>query len=250
MLPLSRTIMRIDVYLFENGFTRSRTEAKTLIDEGVVYINGAVVRKASLDVPNSASVEVKRNRASYVSRGGYKLEAALSAFGIDPCDQKCLDIGASSGGFTDCLLRNGASFVTAVDSGTMQLADVLRSDSRVFVMENTNARYLTPDMISYVPTLAVMDVSFISATYLLESVSSILSDGGDFICLIKPQFEVGKKGLGKHGIIRDEKYRKAACDKVTASAEAVGFLLIDLIESPIVGGDGNVEYLAHFKKQN
>lgn len=248
MHHLTDAKMRIDLYLSENGFARSRTEAKALIEEGAVFMNGRAVSKPSQDVSEGASVEVKRTRAQYVSRGGYKLEAALDAFNIDPTGALCVDIGASSGGFTDCLLQRGAGHVIAIDSGTMQLSELLRDDSRVTVMENTNARYLTADMLEYTPSLAVMDVSFISATYLMNNVYSVLAMGGDFVCLIKPQFEVGRDGLGKHGVVKNEKWRKLAKEKVISYAESAGFSCIATIESPIIGGDGNIEYLAHFRK--
>ena len=240
--------MRIDLYLAEKGLARSRTEAKSLVEEGCVFVDGKPITKPALDVSPDCNVEVKRAGAQYVSRGGYKLEAALDAFSVSPLGRLAIDIGASSGGFTDCLLQRGAKRVVAVDSGTMQLSSVLREDERVTVMENTNARYLTDDDLPFKPSLAVMDVSFISATYLTDVIYNILDEGSDFVCLIKPQFEVGRAGLSKNGIVKDDKWRKAACDKVIASAEHSGFAFEKIIKSPVVGGDGNIEFLALFKK--
>lgn len=239
--------MRLDSFLHDNGYAGSRTEAKAYILEGLVKVDGKTVKKPAFDVSEECEISVDKTGHRFVSRGGYKLEGALDAFSVDPSGRDCLDIGASSGGFTDCLLQRGASRVIAVDSGTAQLVDSLRSDKRVTVMEKCNARYLTVDALEYVPTLTVMDVSFISATYIFEAVKSCMTLGGDFICLIKPQFEVGKEGLGKGGIVKDDKHRRRAVDKVVASAASHGFKLLGIIDSPILGGDGNREFLAHFK---
>ena len=158
-----------------------------------------------------------------------------------------IDVGASSGGFTDCLLQNGARQVIAVDSGCGQMVDVLKRDERVTVIENYNARYMKPADFEYMPDLAVMDVSFISATLIMPALQSCLTDGADFICLIKPQFEVGKSGLGKGGIVKSAAIRQNAVEKVIKFAKSIGYDLIDVKESPVIGGDGNIEYLAHFK---
>jgi 23S rRNA (cytidine1920-2'-O)/16S rRNA (cytidine1409-2'-O)-methyltransferase len=241
--------MRIDVYLCDNGYARSRTEAKKLVNSGAVSVNGIKITKASFDMPDNASdISVDRENFRYVSRGGYKLEAALSEFSLSPKAKVCIDIGASSGGFTDCLLQNGAKHVIAVDSGTMQLVESLRNDERVSVMENYNARYMSSVDLPYVPSFAVMDVSFISATYIIPRVFDVLSQGADFVCLIKPQFEVGKSGIGKGGIVKSEKLRMEAIERVVEFSKNCGFEYIKRIVSPILGGDGNVEYLAHFKK--
>ena len=239
--------MRLDVYLFENGLAESRTDAKKLITEGCVFVDDKPVTKPAFEVEEH-SVRVSSDENRYVSRGGYKLEGALNQFHIEPKDKSCIDIGASSGGFTDCLLKRGASRVVCVDSGTNQLKQSLRDDQRVTVMENVNARYLNTDMLPYCPNLCVMDVSFISATYIIGAIYQILEVGGEFVCLIKPQFEVGKSNIGKGGIVKDEKVRRSAIEKVVNCAESVGFINKGVIQSPIKGGDGNVEYLAYFIK--
>ena len=238
--------MRIDIFLAENGLAASRTEAKGFITSGAVMVDGKTVTKPSFEVSGEESITVDRSVKKYVSRGGLKLEAALDEFSVSVKDKKCLDVGASSGGFTDCLLKRGASHVIAVDSGYGQMAEDLRRDARVTVVENFNARYMSASDLEYSPELVVMDVSFISATYILPAIRSVMADGGDFICLIKPQFEVGRSGLGKGGIVKNDKLRREAVDKVVSSALSYGFKLNRYIVSPIVGGDGNTEFLAHF----
>ena len=240
--------MRIDVYLAENGIVASRTEAKRFIEEGAVTVDGKTVSKASFDVNGDELISVDKSIKEFVSRGGLKLKGALDEFGIVVRDRLCLDVGASSGGFTDCLLQRGAKHVIAVDSGSGQLAESLRADARVTVLENYNARYMKSDDIDYTPDLVVMDVSFISATYIIPSVYSVLSDNADFICLIKPQFEVGRSGLGKGGIVKDSKIRDNAVRKVLDFASECGFKVKKTVQSSIKGGDGNIEFLAHFVK--
>ena len=240
--------MRIDVYLAENGFVLSRTEAKRFIDEGAVYVDGKQINKASYDVVGSESITVDKSVKEFVSRGGVKLKGALMEFGVSASGRLCLDVGASSGGFTDCLLKSGAKHVIAVDSGSGQLAESIRCDERVTVFENYNARYMKKEDFEYSPSLAVMDVSFISATYIIPSVYDVLEDGGEFICLIKPQFEVGRSGLGKGGIVKDSKARDLAVKKVIDFAATCGFELKGKVQSSIKGGDGNIEFLAHFVK--
>lgn len=239
--------MRLDVFLCEQGLVSSRTEAKNFIVGGNVTVGGKTVRKPAFDIDEGRSdICVDRTSKRYVSRGGLKLEAALTAFDIDVTGRYALDVGASSGGFTDCLLKHGAAHVVAVDSGYGQMVEVLRLDPRVTVIENYNARYMKGEDFEYEPTLAVMDVSFISATYIMPAVAAVLSDGGDFICLIKPQFEVGRSGLGKGGIVKDERVRRDAVERAIAFASSVGLEHRGLIASPIEGGDGNTEFLAHF----
>lgn len=241
--------MRIDVCLAEKGLASSRTEAKKYIDAGAVTVGGVTVLKPSFDVDAERDViEVDKSALKYVSRGGLKLERALSEFGVEPRGRLCVDIGASSGGFTDCLLQNGAMHVIALDSGRSQLVEKIAKDERVTSKEGFNARYMTKEDLGYSPTLAVMDVSFISATYIIGAVYECLSCGSDFICLIKPQFEVGRANIGKGGIVKDKGARDGAVKKVVDFALSLGFLNRGLIESPIKGGDGNVEYLAHFVK--
>ena len=242
--------MRIDVYLSESGILSSRTEAKRYISEGAVFLGNNVITKPSFDISGREDeLRVDKSVFKYVSRGGIKLEGALSAFCIDCSDKLCIDIGASSGGFTDCLLQNGAAHVIAVDSGAGQLVDKIRNDSRVTVIENYNARYMRPLDFSYIPTLAVMDVSFISATYIIEPLAASVMPGADFICLIKPQFEVGRSGVGKGGIVKDRRLREDAVKKVVDFALSCGFNNCGIIESPIKGGDGNTEFFAHFKRR-
>lgn len=240
--------MRIDSYLSEYGLVSSRTEAKRFIDAGAVFVNGKQITKASYDVLGDEDIRVDRSAKEFVSRGGLKLKGAIAAFGISVADRMCLDIGASSGGFTDCLLQSGARHVIAVDSGSGQLVDSIRYDQRVTVFENYNARYMKSEDFEYSPDLAVMDVSFISATYIIPAVYDVLAYGGEFICLIKPQFEVGRAGLGKGGIVKDQKMRDLAVKKVVDFAASCGFSVKGTVSSSIKGGDGNAEYLAHFVK--
>jgi 23S rRNA (cytidine1920-2'-O)/16S rRNA (cytidine1409-2'-O)-methyltransferase len=240
--------MRIDVYLAEKGFVSSRTEAKRFIDEGAVTVNGKQVSKPSFDVDGSENIFVDRSVKEFVSRGGIKLKGALAEFCVNAQGRLCLDVGASSGGFTDCLLKSGAKHVLAVDSGSGQLVESIRKDERVTVFENYNARYMKGEDFEYSPDLAVMDVSFISATYIIPAVYNVLTENGDFICLIKPQFEVGRSGLGKGGIVKDSKTRDLAVKKVLDYAISCGFTVKGIVQSSIKGGDGNIEFLAHFVK--
>ena len=239
--------MRLDLYLYENGLAHSRSFAKSLILNGKVFVSGKTVTKPSFEVLEDMEVTVVTEEI-YVSRGAYKLEGAVRVFKIELLGRSCIDVGASSGGFTDYLLKNGARRVIAVDSGSGQLAESLRQNGCVTVFENYNARYMKREDFEYVPDLAVMDVSFISATYIIPALYEVLESGSDFICLIKPQFEVGRENVGKGGIVKDEKIRLSAVKKVTEFAKSVGFTCIATIKSPISGGDGNIEYLAHFIK--
>lgn len=237
--------MRLDVYLFENGYVKSRSRAKDLIEKGFVKVDGAVVTKSSLDVACPA-IELDENSMPFVGRGGFKLEAALNQFGIDVTGARCIDVGASTGGFTDCLLQRGAEHVLALDCGHGQLDPVLASDARVSQLEGFNARNLSLDITGERYDLAVMDVSFISQTLIHSPLASVLKPGAYFVSLIKPQFEAGRRCLSKKGVVTKESDRKTALDKVFLSADANGFKLIGYIESPIKGGDGNTEYLAVF----
>lgn len=240
--------MRLDVYLCEKGYAESRTESKKFILAEGVSVNGKKVLKPSYDVIDGDEVSVDKSSKKYVSRGGIKLEAALDAFSISAEGRLAIDIGASSGGFTDCLLQRGARHVIALDSGTLQLVASLRKDERVTSIENYNARYMKRDDLEYTPDIAVMDVSFISATHIIRPIYECLADNADFVCLIKPQFEVGRSNVGKGGIVKSEKAREEAVENVVSFAKAVGFEFVSKITSPIAGGDGNTEYLAHFKK--
>ena len=242
--------MRADVYLTENGLVSSRQRAKTLIEEGNVWIDGVLVTKPSQTIPEGDHDVRIQNDLPYVSRGALKLEAALEAFGISPVDAVAIDIGASTGGFTDCLLQKGAKKVFAVDSGEGQLAECLQSHPCVVSMERTNARTLTPDHFGGVlADLVVMDVSFISATYLIPLFHTLLKENASAVCLIKPQFEVGRAMLGKGGIVKDLKAHRLAVEKVLDSALLSGLTPIGLIPSPISGGDGNREFLVHLINQ-
>ncbi len=244
--------LRLDRFLFEKGLAKSRTEAASLIAEGAVRVAGTVRTKPSFpvddDTPEDA-VSVSRELHPFVSRGGEKLAAALSAFSISPMGAVALDVGASSGGFTDCLLKNGASRVFAVDAGHGQLVPSLLADPRVLSIEGYNARFLSREDFPSVPDLAVMDVSFISATLIIPALAKTIADGAYFVCLVKPQFEVGREGLGKGGVVKDDRLRRAAVARVVASATACGLVHIGTIDSPILGGDGNREYLATFRKE-
>ena len=243
--------MRIDLYLFTKGLCKSRTEAARLIAEGAVYYREQPCRRPSFSVPDdedTAAFRIDKSAHPYVSRGGEKLSAALSHFGLSPKGAICLDIGASTGGFTDCLLQNGAACVYAVDAGEGQMDPRLRSDKRVKVYENYNARFLSAEDFESRPSFAVMDVSFISATLIFPSLAALLPEGADFVCLVKPQFEVGREGLSKKGIVRDENLRRRALKDVCENALQYGFTLVGTMDSPILGGDGNKEYLAVFKR--
>lgn len=242
--------MRIDLYLAENALVDSRTDAKNFILAGAVSVDGKVIKKPAYEVKGTEKIEVDKSGKRFVSRGGLKLEGALDSFGIDVSGAMAIDVGASSGGFTDCLLKRGATHVIAVDSGSGQMVESLRNDPRVTVIENFNARYMSADDFEYTPDLAVMDVSFISAKLIIPAVANVIKPNGRFICLIKPQFEVGRGGLNKKGIVKNDSLRKSAVNDVVDFALCCNFELKGLIESPIVGGDGNIEYLAHFEKRN
>ena len=242
--------MRADVYLFENGYAESRQNAKNQILSGTVTIDGVLVRKPSfeVDADQEHSVAVTADLCPYVSRGGLKLAGAMDFFGLSARGAYALDIGASTGGFTDCLLQHGAAHVWAVDSGSAQLHRKLRNEPRVTVMENTNARYLSSSDFERKFDWIVMDVSFISQTLIFPSVSDLLADNGICVTLIKPQFEVGRENVGKNGIVRGERLYRLAINKVIHAAEQVGLMCVGLMPSPIQGGDGNTEFLAQFSR--
>lgn len=235
--------MRLDKYLFENSLAKSRTHATQLIKNGMVECGGATVTKPSFDVAEGCVVKVTEEENSYVGRGALKLKYALEAFGVDPSGKTCIDVGASTGGFTEILLLNGARRVYAVDSGRGQLDKCLLADCRVVSMEGFNARALSPDSIGEDVQLAVCDVSFISQTLLHGAIASVLSDGGTLIALVKPQFELTRGELSKGGIVRDAKKRLDAAKRVYTSLIENGYCPCAFDVSPITGGDGNVEYL-------
>lgn len=240
--------MRADLYLVEYGFVKSRTAARKYIEQGHAVLDGEVIKKPSQDVSEQEHTVEILQPERYVSRGGLKLEGALRAFGLDVKGMRAADIGASTGGFTDCLLQAGAAHVYAIDSGRDQLDPDLMLDERVTCMEGVNARYLQPEQLDGCVDIVVMDVSFISQTLILPTVASVLKDGGVYVGLIKPQFEAGRAALGKGGIVKHAKDRRAAVERVLDAAQAQGLSLGGLIQSPIEGGDGNVEYLAYYIK--
>lgn len=240
---------RLDVLMVEKGLAESRTRAQALVMEGKVRVQGQVELKASKQVDSEDAIEVEAP-PRFVSRGGEKMAGAFDKFKTLSADGKiCLDVGSSTGGFTDCLLQNGAKMVMAVDVGTNQLAYKLRADPRVWVKENYNARYMKSEELPEVPTLAVTDVSFISLELILPPINDVLAPGGEIVALIKPQFEVGK-GNAPGGLVKDEKLRLAARDKIVKFAtETLKLELLGLAESPIRGKEmGNIEYLSYWRK--
>ena len=244
--------MRLDLYLASVGLARSRTEAADLIAEGAVSVAGRVRTKPSFSVEDDLppeSVIITRDAHPYVSRGGEKLAAALAAFGLSPAGCIAIDVGASSGGFTDCLLQNGAREVYAVDVGEGQLVPSLAADPRVHSFEHYNARFLKREDFPALPTFAVMDVSFISQTLILPALAALLPSGAPYVGLVKPQFEVGREGLGKGGIVKDDRLRREAVARVIRAAAEVGLSHVGTIDSPIPGKDGNREFLSAFIKE-
>ena len=235
---------RLDQRLTELGLAESREKAKATIMSGLVYVNGQKSDKPGTPVADDAEIEVRGAACPYVSRGGFKLAKALESFNIAPEGWVCIDCGASTGGFTDVLLKNGAAKVYAVDVGYGQLAWSLRTDGRVVVMERTNARGLTPDMFPERMDMAVMDLSFISIRLVLPAVRALVKDGGRCVCLIKPQFEAGKADVGKKGVVRDRAVHERVLREMTEFFPTAGWKLTGLDYSPIRGPEGNIEYLA------
>lgn len=242
-------MIRADVYLVNFGFAKSRESARRSIEAGLVKIDGKPISKPSEKIDDSVEHDVLfQNSIPYVGRGGLKLEAALDAFNIDPSGKICIDVGASTGGFTDCLLRRGAMRVYAVDSGHGQLAAELVANSNVVSIEGMNARFLSREIIPESADIIVMDVSFISQTLIIPRFNDLLGESGIAITLIKPQFECGRDAIGKGGIVKKPEHRLSAIRRVFASARECGLYPQALIRSPIVGGDGNIEFLALFTK--
>lgn len=238
--------VRLDQLVFDQGLSESRERAKAIIMSGVVYVNGQRADKPGAQVAPDAKIEVRGNTLPYVSRGGFKLEKALKVFPIDPTGLTCIDCGASTGGFTDVLLQNGAAHVYAIDVGYGQLDWKLRNDPRVTVMERTNARYLTADDLPLRPTLGVMDVSFISITKILPAAAAIMGENGEFISLIKPQFEAGRDRVGKKGVVRDAQVHLDVVKEILHFIDAdMGWTAQNLSFSPIKGPEGNIEFLVH-----
>ncbi len=234
---------RLDVLLVQRGLSTSRERAKADIMSGLVFVAGQRVDKAGTTVPEDAEIELRGSSLAFVSRGGLKIEKAFDTFGVTPEGKICVDCGASTGGFTDCMLKRGAEKVYAIDVGYGQLAWSLRSDERVVVMERTNIRYVTHEQVPDDIQLAVIDVSFISLSIVLPAVKALLSHDGEIVCLIKPQFEAGKEKVGKKGVVRDIAVHKEVLRDFVSNAEALGFGVKGITFSPIKGPEGNIEYL-------
>lgn len=240
---------RLDVLLVKKGLAPSREKAKAVIMAGSVYVDGQKEDKAgSVFDEESAQIEVRGHALPYVSRGGLKLEKALKVFPITLTDKICMDIGASTGGFTDCMLQNGAAKVYSVDVGYGQLDWKLRQDDRVVCMEKTNFRYMTPEDIPDVLDFASVDVSFISQDKILTPAYALLKEQGEMVALIKPQFEAGREKVGKKGVVRDPKVHEEVISRIVRHADEVSFEVLDLSYSPIRGPEGNIEYLIHLRK--
>ena len=236
---------RLDVLLTERGLQESRQRAQAVIMSGEVFVNGQRVDKPGTAVAEDAQIEVRGGTLAYVSRGGLKLEKAMAAFPIDLNGAVCADIGASTGGFTDCMLQNGAEKVYAVDVGYGQLAWKLRSDPRVVCLERTNARYLTHEQVPDELDFASVDVSFISLKLILPPLNGLLKDGGHAACLVKPQFEAGREKVGKKGVVRDPAVHLEVLEHFLDHAATAGFGVKDITFSPIRGPEGNIEYLGY-----
>lgn len=242
--------MRLDVAVFERGLAETREKAKAMVMAGSVYLNGQKSLKGGTAVKETDIIEVKGAVNPYVSRGGLKLHKAVASFELDLKDCICMDIGASTGGFTDCMLANGAKKVYAIDVGYGQLAWKLRTDERVVNLERTNFRYVTHEQIPEEIDFASVDVSFISLKIILPVMHTLLKDGGRSVCLIKPQFEAGKENIGKKGVVRDKNVHADVIAEITGFAAQNGFKVIDVDFSPIKGPEGNIEYLMFIEKAN
>lgn len=240
--------LRLDLALVEQGFAESREKAKALIMSGIVFVNNQKSDKAGNTVKPSDVIEVRGETLKYVSRGGLKLEKAMKSFGISLNDCICADIGASTGGFTDCMLQNGAVKVYSIDVGYGQLAWKLRSDSRVVNLERTNFRYVTREQVPDQLDFASVDVSFISLSLILPVMRTLLSEGGRAVCLIKPQFEAGRENVGKKGVVREKSVHIAVINKIIDLIAQNNFSLLGLTFSPVKGPEGNIEYLCYISK--
>jgi 23S rRNA (cytidine1920-2'-O)/16S rRNA (cytidine1409-2'-O)-methyltransferase len=236
---------RLDVLLTEKGFCDSRSKAQAIIMAGQVYVDGQKADKPGISYEESVDIEVRGESCPYVSRGGLKLEKALRDFGVDPTGFVCSDSGASTGGFTDCLLQQGASKVFAIDVGYGQLDWKIRSDPRVVVMERTNIRYVTPEDLGEALDLSVIDVSFISLKIVLPAIKALLKPTGQVLCLIKPQFEAGREKVGKKGVVREPETHKQVLDDFVELANSLNFTILGLTFSPVKGPEGNIEFLGH-----
>jgi len=237
---------RLDVLLVEQMYAETRSKAQAIIMAGLVYVNGQKADKAGMSFDaDTAVIEVRGQACPYVSRGGLKLEKALRDFGVDPTGFVCSDSGCSTGGFTDCLLQQGASKVFAIDVGYGELNWKIRNDPRVVVMERTNIRYVTPEQLGEPLDLSVIDVSFISLKIVLPTIKTLLKPTGQVLCLIKPQFEAGKEKVGKKGVVREKSTHREVLDNFVALADELEFKILGLTFSPVKGPEGNIEFLAH-----
>lgn len=241
---------RLDVLLVSRGLATSREKAKAIIMSGIVYVDGNKEDKAGTSFPDTVNIEVRGNTLKYVSRGGLKLEKAMNNFDISLEGNVCMDVGASTGGFTDCMLQNGAVKVYSVDVGHGQLDWKLRNDSRVVCMEKTNIRYVTPENIDQLVDFASIDVSFISLTKVLLPVKNLLTEKGQIVCLIKPQFEAGREKVGKKGVVRDKKVHEEVIHMVMEYASSIELYPLMLDFSPVKGPEGNIEYLLYLTKDS
>ncbi len=238
---------RLDVLLVRRGLFSSRERAKAEIRAGHVLVEGSPELRPGRECPEDAAIALTGDTLRYVSRGGLKLEKALEEFGIDPAGRVCLDCGASTGGFTDCLLQHGAERVYALDVGSSQLAETLRADSRVLSMEHFNARDLKPEDLPERPSLITVDVSFISLRLVLPALAAVLAPEAELVCLIKPQFEAGRGRLGKGGVVRDSRVHREVLEELLAFFPVLGLSVHGLIRSPILGSEGNLEFLCHLR---
>ena len=239
---------RLDVLLVNRGMVESREKAKAIIMTGNVFVNEQREDKAGQKFPVDVYIEIRGKKLKFVSRGGYKLEKALQVFPIELTDLTCMDVGASTGGFTDCMLQNGAKFVYSIDVGTNQLAWKLRQDERVHSMEKTNIRYVTPEDVGELVDFVSIDVAFISLTKVLEPIWHLMKNEAQMVCLIKPQFEAGREKVGKKGVVRDRAVHKEVMEQIISYAKSLGFLIKGLDFSPIRGPEGNIEYLLYIQK--
>ena len=241
---------RLDVLVYEKGFAESREKAKALIMSGCVFLDGQRADKPGMSVSPDTEPEVHKKELAFVSRGGYKLDKAIRVFGIDPAGKRCIDCGASTGGFTDVLLQHGAEKVYAVDVGYGQLAWTLRTDPRVVNLERTNLRYVTKEQIPDLLDLAVCDVSFISLRLVMPAVAPLLKPDAEIMCLIKPQFEAGRELVGKKGVVRDAAVHEQVIRTVLEFMPSIGFSVQGLDYSPITGPEGNIEFLLYMRKSD
>ena len=240
---------RLDVLLVKRGLAVSREKAKAVIMAGNVYVENQKEDKAGTMFQDTVNIEVRGSTLKYVSRGGLKLEKAMTHFGVTLKDKVCMDVGSSTGGFTDCMLQNGAVKVFAIDVGHGQLDWKLRNDERVVCMEKTNIRYVVPEDLGEAADFSSIDVSFISLTKVLLPVYHLLKEDGEVVCLIKPQFEAGMEKVGKKGVVRDPEVHKEVIEKVISYGQSIGYAALHLEYSPIKGPEGNIEYLLHLKKK-